>query len=128
MTDPLLTARDLALVDEVARRVIELLDARAVTPPLPRLVDADTLAAVLGVSRDTVYQHRTELGARRVGNGTRPRLRFDVAEALAAWTARQSSESSQPSDPAPAGRSPRWRQRTTGSGVELLPIGGRKAP
>ena len=62
---------------------------------------------MLGVSRDTVYSHAAELGARHVGEGKRPRLRFDVEEALAAWSARQTSKGSQPPDPpAGAGRSP----------------------
>jgi len=48
------------------------------------LVDAATLARELGVSRDYVYDHRDELGGRRIGDGERPRLRFDLGEALAA--------------------------------------------
>jgi len=65
------------------------------------LVDAATLAATLGVSRDFVYEHADELGALRLGNGPRARLRFDVERAIAALSC-YSSEQSQASNPAPA--------------------------
>jgi hypothetical protein len=64
-------------VEAIARRVAELLrdDTAA---PAARLVDAATLAAMLGVERDWVYTHARELQAVRLG-GKRGRLRFDVA-------------------------------------------------
>jgi hypothetical protein len=43
----------------------------------PVLVDAATLARILGVSRATVYANADELGAIRLGTGSRARLRFD---------------------------------------------------
>jgi hypothetical protein len=49
------------------------------------LVDATTLAEQLGVSRDYIYDHARHLGAVRIGNGPRPRLRFSLAEARAAY-------------------------------------------
>jgi hypothetical protein len=79
MSDELLSARDLALVDAVAQRVLELLgerDARS------RLVSAGELAALLGRSREWVYEHAEDLGGRRIGDGERPRLWFDVDRAL----------------------------------------------
>jgi hypothetical protein len=93
-TNGLLSPRDVALVEAVAQRVLGALEAR----PLPRLVDASTLAGVLGVSRSTVYEHAEQLGGLEVGGGTRPRLRFDVDRTPAAWTSRYVSERSQPSD------------------------------
>jgi hypothetical protein len=39
-------------------------------------LDARELAQQLGVSRDWVYEHADELGASRIGSGSRPRLRF----------------------------------------------------
>jgi hypothetical protein len=111
-----------AAAEAAVRRVLEALGERA-TPPA--LVDAAELARVLGVSRDTVYQHAARLGARRVGDGRRPRLRFDVAQAVAAWTALPSgSRSEQPGDgAAPRNRGGRPR-RSTGTGASLLPIRG----
>src|ERR1700690_3814881 len=46
-----------------------------------RLVTAQELADTLGVSPETVYAHAEELGARRLGDGPRPRLRFDLDQA-----------------------------------------------
>jgi predicted DNA-binding transcriptional regulator AlpA len=40
------------------------------------LLNARQVAERLGVSRDWVYEHATELGAIRIGRGPRPRLRF----------------------------------------------------
>ena len=65
--------------------------------PRASLVDAAQLAAELGVSRDWVYEHAGELGALRLGNGPKARLRFDpvaARAALACW----GSERSHPSD------------------------------
>ena len=53
----------------------------------PRLLTAAEVARWWGVDRSWVYNHATELGARRLGSGRRPRLRFDpdeVAERLGA--------------------------------------------
>lgn len=80
----------------------------------PELVDAATLARSLGVSRDTVYTHADELGGRRVGDGARPRLRFNLAEALAAW---QPAE--QPTRTAPR------RRRSVNDDSNLLPVAGQ---
>ncbi len=121
----LLSLRDLALVDAVALRVVELLDARRD----PRqLVDAETLAARLGISRSTVYDHAAELGAVEVGTGQRPRLRFDPQMALEAWTRRSSSgESQQPLAPVSTGDRGRRRRQRLGSTVDLLPVKGQEA-
>jgi len=96
-------------VEAIARRVAELL--RIDTEKLAaRLVDAATLARMLGVERDWVYAHARELQAVRLG-GERGRLRFDVAAVFR-------SLDLQP--PAPVGRhSP---ARSLDVGGELLPI------
>lgn len=80
-------------IDEIAVRVAEVLLDRlgpALRPagvsaaydrahaPAARLVDAATLARMLGVERDWVYAHAGQLGAVRLG-GPRGRLRFDLA-------------------------------------------------
>jgi hypothetical protein len=49
-------------------------------------VRSSTFVAALNVSRDTVYAHVERLGGRRIGNGPRGRLRFDLDRALKAWT------------------------------------------
>lgn len=87
-------------------------------PPQRRpLIDASALAIELGVSRDFIYEHATELGAIRLGNGPKARLRFDpvaAREALACYGSRP-SQAENPnaggqSDRPPARRSVRWPQ------------------
>lgn len=65
-------------VDAVAAAVAERLTAAEGDG----LVDAATLAKLLGVSRAYVYDNSDALGAIPVGDGPRPRLRFDVQRAL----------------------------------------------
>ena len=62
-------------VEAIARRVAELLGARTEAPR--RYVDAAALARTLGVEREWVYSHATQLGAIRLG-GPHGRLRFDL--------------------------------------------------
>lgn len=119
MTD--VTAHGLALTIELtdaqlyllAERVAAIL--RATEPAQPtKLIDAAALAAELGASRDTVYAHAAELGGVHIGDGARPRLRFDLAEARAAW---------QPASSTPA-RAPRRRRSRDGRADHLLPVRG----
>lgn len=108
-------------LEAVADRLERLLDdpADTATP----LVDAAAIAAVLGVSRDYVYEHADQLGARRLGEGRRPRLRFDVADAVAAYAAsRTPSRSTEPDDPPPRAGSRRQRRRLSATGTPMLPI------
>jgi hypothetical protein len=77
-----------------------------------RLLTAQEVAARFNVDRSWVYAHADELGVIRLGNGPRPRLRFDavvVAQQLL--------------PAAPAGSSP---PRGTNS-VPLLPIRSKRA-
>lgn len=62
-------------VEAVARKVVELLEARGLQKR--RLVDAAELAAMFGIERSWVYSHAIELGAVKLGEGKKPRLRFD---------------------------------------------------
>jgi hypothetical protein len=114
------------LVERVARRVVELLDERdqgAARSPALRLVDAATLAGILGIGRATVYEHADELGAVQLGEGDRPRLRFDVEQARQRWTRRVSGEQSDTAETAgaPVARTPR-RTRAARSVDGLLPV------
>jgi hypothetical protein len=107
----MLAPADVELVEAIAQRVAELL--RQNTPTPGALVDAQTLAGLLGVSRAHVYRNANRLGAQRIGDGERPRLRFDPAVAL------QARERTTPPSPAPS--QPR-RHRQLRSTVPLLPI------
>ena len=78
-----LTPRERVLVDAIAERVSGLLRSE---PLCSRLVDAATLADGLGVDRSYVYAHAEELGAVRLGSGSKPRLRFDLEAAREAMS------------------------------------------
>jgi hypothetical protein len=81
-------------IQRIAERVVMLLDAREratatvggppsasareAMPPPSGLVDAATVAKVLGVDRNWVYAHAKQLGGIRLG-GPQGRLRFDLA-------------------------------------------------
>jgi predicted DNA-binding transcriptional regulator AlpA len=120
------------LVDRIADRLevtSEQLYARLGDPHIEQpeaLVDASEIARRTGRSRWWVYEHAGELGAVRLGSGSRPRLAF--------WSSRvdeylQAATQLNRPIPAPARAWPQRRQRTrrTLTGVELLPIRGRNA-
>jgi len=99
-------------IEAIARRVAELL-ARDGRPARPgRLMTAAEVSDWWGVERSWIYAHADELGARRLGSGQRPRLRFDadeVGERLAALA--QSGERAGSLAMAPDSRSTRFRRR-----------------
>lgn len=70
-------------VEAIARRVVELLRSEpprpAAAPAGERLLTAAEVARWWGVERSWVYQHALRLGVIRLGDGPRPRLRFDPA-------------------------------------------------
>lgn len=109
-----------AIAIGVAAHVAEMLNDARTPPPAPQTVDAATLANHLGVTRGFVYEHADDLGVVRLGEGPRPRLRFDLHHALAAWNARSTSERSQqartPAAPSstPAPKRARTGRRSTG--------------
>jgi hypothetical protein len=90
--------------EAIARRVAELL-LEAGTPTA-QLLTAAQVAERFGVSRDWVYEHADELGAVRLGDGPRGRLRFDVEKVTTALAAEPSTGAKRPprqrrSTPAP---------------------------
>ncbi len=93
----------------IAQAVAELLQPASKPTGL---VDAQTLAEQLGTSIAFVYRHQRQLGARRIGGGQKPRLRFDLAAALQAHE--------HIAEPEPV-RAPA-RRRAVRSAVPLLPI------
>lgn len=66
-------------IETLARRLSELLHD-AESKGTSRLVSAKVIAERWGVDRKWVYEHAEHLGARRLGSGPRPRLRFDPIE------------------------------------------------
>jgi len=111
-------------LDGLAERLRTAEDLQNVTG-VSRLVDAATVAHALGVTRGCVYDHAAELGGERIGNGPRGRLRFDLDQALAAWTSRSGSNRSQPTpSPATKPNTRRHARQRMGSDTPLLPIKG----
>ena len=108
-----------ALAEAVATRVLAQLRAEPAAPPSQPagLADAATLARALGVSTSYVYANSGKLGARRLGNGPRARLRFDLERALEAH-ASCAPGCTAPATPQAAKRRPR---RAASSGA-LLPV------
>ena len=126
-TGPLARARRAAAeltpdaIERVAQRVVQLLHHHPIDDTgSPDLLDAGQLARRLGVTRSWVYENAVQLGAIPLGDGPRPRLRFDLAIATQAFRARQRR-----SEPVPVSDTPRprpTRRRHTPSTVPLLPI------
>jgi hypothetical protein len=69
------------IVEALAHRIAELLAEDEGRSDV-RLVDVEGLARVLGVQPGWVYEHAAELGVISLGDGRRPRLRFDPEEAV----------------------------------------------
>lgn len=104
-------------VEKIARRVVELLEARGLQQR--ELVDASALAKRFGIERSWVYSHAIELGVVKLGNGAKPRLRFDPE--VAARVLRRVDEEPAADPPARSGK--RADQPLGSEGrVELLPI------
>lgn len=64
-------------IEAIANRVAEKLRPRA-----DGLVGVQDVARALGMSRGWVYRNADVLGARRIGAGRKPPLRFDLAVTL----------------------------------------------
>jgi hypothetical protein len=78
-----------ALADLIAERI-------GSKPSTSQLVDAATIAGTLGVARSWVYANANALGGQRIGNGSKPRLRFDLATAQAAFTTAEPEQAQRP--------------------------------
>ena len=108
------------LADLVAERLVgELAPLAADT-----LLDAEEVARRLGVERDYVYRHQARLGARRLGDGGKARIRFVWSDVLAAFPCSASRGS--PVAETRVRASGRPRRRT--SSVPLVPIRGPSVP
>jgi len=83
-----------------------------------RLATASDVARALGVSRSWVYANKVRLGAIRLGSGPRARLRFDLAQAQAAFAAdpRHQTDAEPPRPPRRRAR----RKRALPDGVPLI--------
>jgi len=111
-----------ALADLVAERVVAGLVENRATGADGRLLTAAEVAQRFGVSPEWVRENADRLGVVRLGDGPRPRLRYDpgrVAEALNARSVRGRSDA--PNSP-PERVSRRRRSRGSGKRTGLLPV------
>jgi hypothetical protein len=76
-----------AIAERAARRVVQLLE-RSRTGAF-ELLGPKELARALNVSLDYVYAHAADLGAMRLGDGPKARLRFDLQTARTALRSRK---------------------------------------
>lgn len=107
-------------IDAIARRMADIL--HETRQSAPALIDAGEVARRYGVSREWVYDHAGLLGALTLGDGARPRLRFDP-DRVAAVLGRSSS-----SAPTETTRAPKKRATDSSSAPQAgsrLPIRGR---
>lgn len=100
----------------IAEKVVELLKAEPSSTP-GRYLTAAEVADRFAVSRDWVYAHAEELGAERLTDGPRARLRFDPARVVDALAKPFTT---------PPTRSAPPKRRTTTSTADLLPIKGER--
>lgn len=96
-----LVAPQLLRIVSQMKRQIDVLSARLPeTSPSPdghrKLVDARVIAAEFGLSRDYIYDHSERLGAVRLGNGPKARLRFNPDSVARALTAAPPASSNGP--------------------------------
>jgi hypothetical protein len=119
MTEQLVVLDD-GQLERLAALVADKL--RALSRDEERLVGVGAVARFLGVDPGWVYAHADELGARRLGSGARPRLRFSLREVSARLTRRPTPAESEQSARARTSRARSRRRSRTGIQVDLLPI------
>ena len=102
--------------DLIARRVVEVL--REVERPVNRgLLKTEEAARLLGVDAEWVRANRVALGAVKLGDGPKARLRFP-REAIDAYLAARKVGASLPSDEQPVS-TPKATRRRRGSAPSL---------
>jgi hypothetical protein len=119
---PNITELSAQCIEAIATRVIELLHEHTQHLQHPEsLIDVAELARRTGLSRTWIYEHARDLGAIRLGDGPRARLRFNPD------TVKRLLEGEPPRRPQPV---PARRQRPISPmpNIELLPITSIQPP
>jgi hypothetical protein len=77
---PRLHPDDIELIAErvTAKLLAELRDGDTTAPATTEWLKASELAQRLNIKTSWIYEHADELGARRLGAGRKPRLRFNL--------------------------------------------------
>jgi predicted DNA-binding transcriptional regulator AlpA len=114
------------VADDLAERIGDELDALrdAPAPAETRWLDATEVADMLGIGRDSVYRQKARLGAVKLGEGPKARLRFDAATVTAALGACSDSRDSLTPDLPPRQRSRQRRPAADRRAFPLLPVRG----
>jgi hypothetical protein len=84
-------------IEAIAGRVAALL--KTPVPPAGGLLNPKELAEELNVSLDYVYEHAADLGAMRLGDGPKARLRFELHTAKQAMRERKQPPEGNPMYP-----------------------------
>jgi hypothetical protein len=124
-----MTEQFVTLDEGQLERLAELVAVKFGAAPFheEQLVDVGTVARYLGVDSSWVYAHADELGARRLGSGARPRLRFSLQEVSARLMQRSPLTNPKLGAEATRSRSRQKRQSRTERDVDLLPIRDRRS-
>jgi hypothetical protein len=119
-----------AIVEAVAQRVAQLLREAPVSlaaPEAAQLLTAKEVAEQFKLSREFVYEHQARLGVIKLGDGPRPRLRFDRARVARALDVHSTAPVQSEAPKATAARRRRSTTRTPPNGSPLLPYEGMEA-
>jgi hypothetical protein len=117
-------------IEALALRLSELLGPPE--EPVPavegerRMLTAAEVSRLWGVSRRWVYENARALGVRRLGDGPRPRLRFDPEEVAASGTGGSPITSTEAAERWPAGAATppaRRRRRCFGAPSSVVAVG-----
>jgi hypothetical protein len=100
--------------------VVEILEERGLRQR--QLVDAAGLARLFGIERSWVYSHAIELGAVKLGEGPKARLRFDPE--VAARVLRRVGDAPTADPPARSGERADRPGMARNPEVALLPVHG----
>lgn len=96
-----------------AQRIADAV-AERLAPSVPELLTVAQLAERLGVDETWIRRHAAELGAVRLGDGPKPRVRFEP-EAVAEYLAARRERTAPPDSPASTVRLERRRQARAAS-------------
>lgn len=108
-------------IEAIAERVVERLTEQTKAPGTIGLASAAQVAKLYGVTPSWVYANKTRLGAVKLGDGPRARLRFDLERVEEELLPRRGSQP-QP----PRRKRGRPRRSLLPPGVELLNGRGRQ--
>lgn len=109
-------------IQAIVSGVVEALSTNSARP---RLLSTAELADALSVTPQYVYNHADDLGATRLGDGPKSRLRFDLEEAREWMRTCSASRRPEPTTkPDPKPKASRRRPARSGTTSNLLPIRG----